>query len=184
MSTEKETDQVKRLIEGDEEAFKLLFFKYQTKLYAFSLKILASKEEAEEIVQEVFLKIWKSRHLLDVEKSFQAFLFTIARNHIYNQLSKKVSESTYKNHKATTYESKNSTAETTDYQELNNIVLSRVGEMPEKRKKVFLMSRYEGHSNKEIASTMQISLSTVENHLNKALKTLKNHLQIYGINAS
>jgi RNA polymerase sigma-70 factor (family 1) len=172
---------VSRLKAGCENAFNTLFYRYERRLYAFSFRLLFSVEDAEEVVQEVFYKIWKNKDLLEEHSSFKAFIFTIARNHIYNQLSKRVSETAYKHYCAGEGERQaSSTEDAYNFQELRKTVQEMANRMPAKRKQVFLMSRFEGQSNREIASQLELSLSTVENHLNKALKFLKQHLYMRG----
>lgn len=139
--------------------------------------------DAEEVVQEVFLKIWKNKHFLQEEQSFKAFIFTVAKNHIYNLMSKRVSETTYKFYHADAVEQHAYTTEDTlNFDELNNCLQVKVNEMPEKRQQVFIMSRVEGQTNRQIARQLNISLSTVENHLNKALKTLRHYFLFHDIN--
>jgi RNA polymerase sigma-70 factor (ECF subfamily) len=167
---------------GSEKAFNQLFCRYNKRLYAFSFKILLSGEDAEEVVQEVFYKVWKSKRLLKEDMSFKAFVFTVARNHIYNLLSKRVSETAYQNYSTGAIQNQNNcTEDSYNFQELENIVQQMVEKMPDKRKKVFTMSRYDGLTNKEIANQLNLSLSTVENHLNKALKMLKQCLHLHKI---
>lgn len=175
---------VKKLSSGSEEAFRLLFQKYERRLYTFSYKILLSSEDAEEVVQEVFFKIWKNKRLLKEDLSFCSFLFTIAKNHIYNQLSKRVSETAYKHYYLGSMKNQvgYNTEEDYYFEELKEAIKEKVDQMPEKRRKVFIMSRFDGLSNSEIADRQNLTLSTVENHINKALKTLKQHLYIRDYN--
>lgn len=169
-----------KLKAGSEEAFNLLFYKYERKLYAFSLSILPSGEDAEEVVQEVFYKIWKNRNLLDEQMSFKAFIFTVAKNYMYNLLSKRVSETAYKQHYLSATSNQVSSAEETcHFHDLKNIIQQMVNKMPDKRKQVFTMSRFEGLANREIAKQLNLSLSTVENHINKSLKALKQQLHLH-----
>lgn len=173
---------VRRLSEGSEEAFNLLFHQYEKRLYAFAIKLLPHAEDAEEVVQEVFYKVWKNRALLDEDKCFKSFIFTVGKNYIYNLLSKRVSQSTYKHYmegKKLSYAS--TTEDTLVLHELQNNIQSIMNAMPEKRKKVFIMSRFEGLKNHEIAEQLGISLSTVENHINKALKALKQRLTVHEV---
>lgn len=165
---------------GSEAAFNRLFYKYEKQLYAFSLSILPSVEDAEEVVQEVFYKIWKNRHLLDEQLSFKAFIFTMAKNHLYNLLSKRVSETTYKQYYLrTTSLLAEDTEEICHFHELKSIIQQMVNKMPHKRKQVFMMSRFQGLTNREIATQLNLSLSTVENHINKSLKTIKQQLHLH-----
>lgn len=178
-----EKELVIRLKSGSQEAFNLLFHRYERRLFAFSFKLLLSREDAEEVVQEVFFKIWKNRYFLQEDQPFKAFIFTVAKNHIYNLMSKRVSESAYKHYHAGVVDRQvNSTEDSLNFEELKNVIHGKVNEMPQKRKEVFIMSRFEGRTNREIANRLKISLSTVENHLNKALKALKQHLFSHNIN--
>lgn len=171
---------IRELKTGSQGAFNLLFYKYERKLYAFSLSILPSREDAEEVVQEVFYKIWKNRDLLNEQTSFKAFIFTIAKNYIFNLLSKRVSETAYKHYyRDATSNQVNSTEESCYFHELKNTIEQMVSKMPDKRKQVFTMSRLEGLTNQEIAAQLNLSLSTVENHINKSLKTLKEQLHLH-----
>lgn len=171
---------ITKLKAGSEEAFNLLFYKYERKLYAFSLSILPSREDAEEVVQEVFYRIWKKRELLDEQLSFKAFIFTIAKNYIYNLLSKRVSETAYKHYYLDkTSNQVNSAEETWHFHDLKNTIEQMVSKMPDKRKQVFTMSRFQGLTNREIAEQLNLSLSTVENHINKCLKALKQQLHLH-----
>lgn len=168
---------------GSKEAFNLLFHMYERRIYAFSLKLLLSREDAEEVVQEVFFKIWKNKRFLKEDLSFKAYLFTVAKNHIYNLMSKRVSETAYKLYSAKTVNRPTcNTEEELDFDELNTKIQGMIQEMPEKRQKVFVMSRFQGLSNREIADQLSISLSTVENHINCALKVLKQRLISHDIN--
>lgn len=171
---------ITKLKAGSEEAFNLLFYKYERKLYAFSLSILPSGEDAEEVVQEVFYKIWKKRSLLNEQLSFKAFIFTVAKNHIYNLLSKRVSETAYKRYYLDTISNQvSSTEDTCQFNELKNIIERMVSKMPDKRKQIFTMSRFQGLSNREISAQLNLSLSTVENHINKSLKALRQQLHLH-----
>ena len=81
---------IAQLQNGDKAAFKMLFEKYGPRLYQFSLKYLRDKEDAEDLLNEVFLKIWENRHSLKTNTSFQSYLFTIAYNNIRQRFLKKV----------------------------------------------------------------------------------------------
>ena len=175
-----ERELVRRLSEGSEEAFNLLFRQYEKRLYAFAIRLLPHAEDAEEVVQEVFYKVWKNRALLDEDKCFKSFIFTVGKNYIYNLLSKRVSQSTYQHYMESEKLSYASTTEDAfQLHELQTNIQRIMNTMPEKRKKVFVMSRFEGLKNHEIAEQLGISLSTVENHINKALKALKQKLTVH-----
>ncbi|AHM58383.1 ECF subfamily RNA polymerase sigma-24 factor [Flammeovirgaceae bacterium 311] len=178
-----EKEMIINLKSGSQQAFNLLFHLYERRLYAFSYKFLHSREDAEEVVQEVFFKVWKNKRLLNEELSFKAYLFTIAKNHIYNLMSKRVSDTCCKKYFAdTTSNQVHTTEDALNFNEANTIIQEKVNSLSAQRKKVFVMSRFDGISNRDIAVQLGISLSTVENHLNKALKALKQCLYIQDVN--
>ena len=168
---------VERLQEGNVEAFDLFYEKYSGKLYSFSLKYLRSTDEAEELVQSVFLKIWENRKHIDKELSFKSYLFTIA----YNDICKLFRKRSYlqKFIGDTLYENRFSSTETEDKIDFQS-VLSRVDQivekLPERQKNIFRKSRHEGKSSKEIAEELSLSPGTVDNYISEALKLIRKRL--------
>ena len=168
---------VSGLKNGDAESFNQLFVYYGKKLYFFAYGYLKSKEEAEEVVQEVFLKIWKSRKLINQDLSFKAYLFKIAYNHIRELFLKISREQAYRHeiiHSESSYSS--DMGERMDYHSLLEITEKIINQLPQRQKEILLYKRKEGRSVKEIAELLGISPKTVENHLTEALKRLKEGL--------
>lgn len=169
---------VERLQKGDVEAFDLIYNKYSRKLYAFGLKYLRSTAETEELVQSVFLKIWENYKNLKKESSFKSYLFTIAYNDICklfrkrNYLQKFVSDTLYEN-----TQSSSETEDGIDYQFVLERVQQIVEKLPEKQKNIFLKSRQEGKSTKEIAEEVGLSPGTVDNYISESLKFIRSRLQ-------
>jgi len=163
---------------GDEIAFELVFHRYKGKLYDFIRRSLPADGDAESMVQEIFMKLWINRHQLDPGKSLNAFLYTIARNELFGHLRKMLVR---RKHLEELNFSMETSSETTqrqiDYEELKALVSELVGSMPEKRKEVFLLSRNEGLSYKEIAARLGISENTVDSQIRKALDYLKENLR-------
>ncbi len=174
---------VKKLKRSDKKAFDRLYLTYEEKLYAFAYKLTRSHEEAEEIVQYTFLKIWEKRSTIDEEKNFEAFLFTIARNKIYNKARKRTYAHAYENYlkNKLSHQHNNGTEESLQYRETWEIVQNAIDQLPPRRKEVFTMSRMNGLSNREIANLTDTSVSNIENHINKALKVLRVYLANQGI---
>lgn len=173
---------VAALRQGDQEAFNQLFFAYEKKLYFFAYKLLQSHADAEEVVQEVFLRIWDKRNTLDEQRSFNAYLITIAKNIIYNRASRRVVEHAYREYLQRAAPSvRHHTEEAVNFSDLNTISYRFINQLPEKRRKIFLLSRFEGLSNREIAKQLNVSVSTVENQMNKALKVLRTRFSQYDI---
>lgn len=166
---------VKNLKSGSIVAFNTLFHHYSNRLYQFSLKYLKSEEEAEELVQEVFTKIWEHRNNLKTELSFNSFLFTIAFNSIRKYFRKKLHADKYLSLQAN--EDFNiDTIQKIDYNSLKKFLDNLISMMPPRRKEVFIKSRFEGLSVKEIADEMKISKKTVENQLTEALRFIRTNL--------
>ncbi len=164
--------------EGDEVAFELVFYRYKGKLNDFIRHSLPAGEDAESMVQEIFTKLWINRHLLDPDKSLNAFLYRIARNEIFGHLRKVLVRRKYLEELSFSLEgSSETTQRQIEYKELKTLVAQLVGAMPEKRRQVFLLSREEGLSYKEIATQLGISENTVDSQIRKALDYLKENLR-------
>lgn len=167
-----------RIKNGDEVAFELVFHRYKGYLLDFIRRSLPKEEDAEGLVQEVFVKLWMNRHKIDPSKSLNAFLFTIARNEIYDRLRKLLSKRKYLEELYySSRESDEQSEKQMEYDELKETVDNLVGQLPEKRREIFMLSREEGLSYKEIAIRLGISENTVDSQIRKALSYLKENLR-------
>lgn len=167
---------------GDRSAFERIYHCFGPKLHAFTRKLVHNKEDAEEVVQEVFLKLWERKHFLDPEQHFDSYLFRIAKNLVYNKARHQVYELAYGKYLTSQEEAlQNTTQHQIEYQELNHLLEETYTTMPPTRKQVFMMSRLEGLSNGEIAEQLQTSNSNIENHINKALHAIRRKLEHYKI---
>jgi len=169
---------VKLLKKGDMAAFDAVYNEHCHKLHRFVLKFLKQEEDAEGIVQEVFIKIWEARGKIDVYASFESFLFTIAYNSTMSLLRKRVSES-----KSREYLKSQQQIDTADqvideiqFKELNQKVQNLLNQLTPRQKEIYLLSREEGLTHQEIAQKLKISESTVNNHLVTTLKYLKSRI--------
>lgn len=170
-------DLVERLLRGDVEAFDSIYYKYSGKLYAFGLKYLRSSAEAKELVQSVFLKVWENHKSLKKETSFKSYLFTIAYNDICKLLRKRNYQQKFIDD--TLYENAQSSYEIEtgiDSQSVLDQVQQIVNKLPERQKNIFLKSRQEGKSTKEIAEEVGLSIGTVDNYISKALKSIRSRM--------
>lgn len=168
---------IRKLKKGEIEAFNRIFYAYSSKLYHFAYGYLKSKEDAEEMVQEIFSKIWDKRADIKEEFEFRSYLFSIAFNYIKKYFRSKALINKYTEFATINNLESEQIQEDVNYVSLKLRVDQLVNQMPEKRKTVFFKSRVEGKNSKEIAVEMNISPSTVENHLNQALKFLRLHLK-------
>lgn len=169
---------VRLLKKGDMAAFDAIYNKYCHKLHEFVFMYLKQEEDAEEIVQEVFVKIWESRGKIDVYLSFESFLFTIAYNATMSLLRKRVSETKSKEYLKSLQkiDTNNQIIDEIQYKELDQKVKSLLERLTPRQKEIYHLSREEGLTHEEIAQRLNISESTVNNHLVKILKYLKTQL--------
>lgn len=170
---------------GNHDAFAEIFEHYSKSLFQFSLGYLKSKEAAEDIVQEVFIKIWNSRRNIKTNTSFQSYLFKITLNSVrryFNQLSR------FNDLKhdilVESVDTKSDFYDRTDYQFMLDKLDEFIKRMPEKRREVFNLKKLEGKSLKEISEELNITTKTVEYHITEAMHFLKTEfekLQIRGV---
>ncbi|MCI9843577.1 RNA polymerase sigma factor [Flavobacterium pectinovorum] len=176
MSVNSSFDQNKHIFDlskGSELAFTILYDKYKNVVYSTALKITKSTILAEEVVQDVFLKIWqKKENLIDIE-NFENYLFISGRNHIFNMI-KKIARETALRNKIGYDDFSYTTADTSLEDEQYNRILNQIIEqLPPQQQKVFRMARIEGYTHQEIAEQLQISTFTIKRHMNEALKFIK-----------
>lgn len=139
---------------------------------------MKQKEDAEEIVQEVFVKIWESRGKIDAYSSFESFLFTVAYNATISMLRKKASETKYIEYLKSLQHIDNTPdlADEIHFNELNGRVQSLLDELTPRQKEIFRLSREKGLSHDEIAEKLDISVNTVKKHIANTLAFLKSNI--------
>lgn len=171
------TELVKLLKKDDMAAFDAIYNMYCHKLHQFVFMYLKQEEDAEEIVQEVFIKIWQSRSKIDVYASFESFLFTIAYNATMSLLRKRMTETKSKEYLKSLQQidSAEKIIDEIQFKELSQKVQNLLEQLTPRQKEIYLLSREEGLSHEEIARKLNISVSTVNNHLVNVLKFLKSH---------
>ena len=176
---------ISRLKKDDHDSFQQLFDRYSHTLFRFSFCYLKSKEAAEDVVQEVFMKIWNRRNEIKNDTSFQSYLFTIALNAVRKHFNKLSRQNELKHDILLEFsESKSRFDDKPDYQALLDKLDDLVDRMPEKRREIFIKKKIEDKSLKEIAEECSITPKTVEYHITEAMKFLKTEfekLQVNGI---
>ena len=181
MISETITDQELAILikKGDIRAFDKIYEKYSTRLYLFVNGIIKSQKDAEDIVQEVFLKIWNNREKINEYLSLQSFLFTIAHNTTISIIRKKINENNYVSYVKSLQNAKElSSGEVElEFKQLETHYNTILNKLPDRQKEVYLLSREEELSYKEIAERLGISVNTVENHMVKALKFLRTNMK-------
>jgi len=177
MGEYREKEYVRKLKKGSFAAFDHLFSVYRERLYAFAIGYLKIEEDAKELVQDVFVKVWEHRHQLDESRSFNAYLFTIAKNTILNYFRKKANEQNYIEYiKKHTGLSVSPVEEKVEFSELQEKARTLIEQLPPRQKEIYHLSREEGLSNEEIAQALKISRKTVENHITLAMSYLREKL--------
>ena len=176
----KDTDKsfILRLIKGDKLAFNHIFNACNQKLYFFALGYLKSEKDAEEVVQETFLKIWERKEYIDPELSFQAYLFKIAFNFIQKRLIKKMNDEELKHNLAEELVQFDSqTSNMVNYHFLLQHINQLIDKLPPRQKEIVELRKLQGYSTKEISEQLSLAVKTVEAHLTAALKFLKEQLK-------
>lgn len=170
------------LANDNDDALALIFNHYYPRLYNFAHSFLKLDEGIDDILQEVFVKIWQKRKSITSSASFNSLIFTITKNLLLNELRNRLTSENMKKQvaelaMASAYNAQNPT----EYEDLKTKVDEIIETLPERSKEVFLLSRKEGLSHKEIAEKLNISTKTIEYHISQATKTLREKLRAYGL---
>ena len=183
MNEEINNDRVllEKLKTGDIACFELLYSKYSGKLYNYVLSL--SKGDfylAEEIVQNVFVKIWEIRQHISTEGSFNSFVYTVGRNMFLNVVKSRLQEHLYHDyvvdHEAVL---DNSVEKEIEYKMLEEQINRLIEQLPPARRNIYILSRVKNLPNKEIAALLDISENTVESQLNNATQFMRKNLLPY-----
>lgn len=174
-----EYEMLLRLNMGDEEAFIFLYDQYHAKLYNYIFHFVKSTPASEDILQDVFIKIWEARERINPERGATAYFHRVARNTIYSFLTnmnrRKELETELVNADDSFSHADDSFAD--NLKQFEAVLYAAINELPEKRKKIFKLVRMEGRSYEEVAGQLGISRNTVKEHLVLALKFVKKRVQ-------
>lgn len=171
---------IKNLKNINIESFEILFKEYYKDLCNFALKYTKNIDAAEEVVQDVFYKIWEKRSIINVKISVKSYLYISVRNKCLQQISHNKIIKIYEKYidKQELYETKNP-YENLVYNETIEIFNDALNTLSPKCKEIFKLSRFKGLKYKEIANKLDISVKTVEANISKALKTLRKYFPEY-----
>lgn len=160
---------------GDEAALAFVYRKYWEPLYVSAYRILKDSQACEDIIQEIFVKLWERRETVEIHISLRAYLFVSCRHEVFRQIkSLHVREDIFDDLRERLQQP--SAYGNIEHQELLQQINSIVECLPEKCKEVYKLSREENLSHKEIAERLNISTKTVENHITRALAQLRSNL--------
>ena len=170
--------------EDNHEAYSYLYEMYWSKVYNFARLYISSIEDAKEIVQIVFVKLWETRAFLKENESLKGYLFIITRNIIFNQKRRSFNEDFYKSSVLDAYTEDNINdaceAEEKMYaMELSRFIDALIQSLPERQRDCFMLSRVEKMTYREIGERLGISERTVEVHIVRALKYLKKNIILF-----
>lgn len=170
----------KEVSEGDERAFQHIFTRYYPRMISFAGMMVKSPYAAEEIVQEVFIRLWEQRDLLAEVKSPENFVFIVIRNHTFNYLRAAANE---QNRREQLWEALQQRAAdetiTLEMQEADQFFEKILAKLSPQQQKIFRMSREEGFSHQQIADELQLSKDTVKKHIANSLKVFKSYLKYF-----
>jgi RNA polymerase sigma-70 factor (ECF subfamily) len=175
------TEHLVKLKNADEQKFiEFLFKSFYSPLCKAVYKIVRDTDACEDIVQEVFYKVWRNRDALDLSKSVKSYLYRSAINTALNYLEKqKRNVELDENEVIGTKLSANTTEDILNSSELEQKINSAINELPSRCKTVFMMSRFEEMSYQEIADTLEVTVKAVEKQMSKALQILREALKMY-----
>lgn len=175
-----EQQQIEALIGGDVNAFEMIFRTYYQPLCSYAYTFLQDKQEAEEIVQGTFLSVWEKRDNLAIHTAVKPYLYAMVRNACLNVIKhEKIKQKHAVEEVALATRSYDSVAHAVATSELETRIHDAMEKLPEQCRLVFKLSRFEELKYSEIAEQLDISVKTVENHMGKALKIMRDQLKDY-----
>jgi RNA polymerase sigma-70 factor (family 1) len=163
-------------------AFDVLYKRYSSRIFKFANSILKSDEDARNILQDAFLNLWKNRLQVEKNASIKYYIFTITYNSSISVIRKKARESEFMDHLKSIQElNEPSINLEMEYRELSDKLNNIVDHLPQRQKEVYLLHKEEGLKYQEIADKLNISINTVENHMVRALKTIREQLDNFSL---
>ena len=175
-----ETEIYQSIIAGNQAAFEMIFKTYYQPLCRYAFSFLNDRNEAEEIVQNAFIKVWERKSDLQVQTSLKAYLYTMVRNASLNRIKhERIKQQHVQNQMRVMESARELVSEKVMSNDLEAKIYSAMNTLPEQCRLVFQLSRFEELKYQEIAEQLQISVKTVENHMGKALKLMREQLKDY-----
>jgi len=172
-----DTGVFKKINEGDFDAFRILFERYYNCLCNFASGYLKDDFDCEDIVQEVYVKIWEDRNKIRISSSIKSYLYTAVKNACLNRIK---AEAIRLGHTAAYLKNEDDwviDSDQIEQQEFRNDLWQCIEKLPPRCKEVFIQSRFEGVRQQELALAMKISVKTVKAQIGKALKFIKDCLR-------
>jgi len=175
-----EKEALEKIQSGNESAYEMIFRSFYQPLCRYAYSFLEDKEEAEEVVQSAFITVWEKRKSIDIQTSLKSYLYRMVRNGCLNVIKhEKVKQQHVAHEMAVTEASYESVAQKVYATELEIKITEAIKVLPEQCRLVFQLSRFEELKYQEIADQLNISVKTVENHMGKALRIMREQLKEY-----
>ena len=172
-----EQDLIQAFKQGSHKAFERLYQMYAKRLYAYCLQFTKSVEESEDIVQDVFIKLWTNREKIKQDDTLRSLLFIMAKHHLINAYRTRLLQPVYEDYlEYTEALSVDDTHHKVEYDEFVRQVRKAIETLPVTQQKAITLSRFQQLSNKEIADKLSLSEQTVKNQLSLGIKSLKEKL--------
>ncbi len=177
LETEKEV--IEQFRNGSEAAFEQVFRAYYKALASYARTILKDLDDAEDMVQQVFISLWEKRAAIEVHTSLKSFLYRAVHNACLNRLKQRAVRSNYARETVQLHQENLATDDKLQQKELQVKIEAALDTLPEQCAKIFKMSRFERLKYQEIADELGLSVKTVENQMGKALKLMREQLKDY-----
>jgi RNA polymerase sigma-70 factor (family 1) len=166
---------------GDQLAFAQVYNQYRSKIYAYAANLCKSPETAEEIVQEVFVRLWQKKEQINTDLNFNAYIKKITLNHVLNHLKKVAREKSLQEEILRYIEAiRNTTEDNLLEKELLKTYNEAIALLPPQKKIIYQMSRNEEMTHDQIAEKLNISKNTVKNHMVEATKFIRSYVGKHG----
>ncbi|SMC82097.1 RNA polymerase sigma factor [Pedobacter nyackensis] len=166
---------------GDQLAFAQIYNQYRSKMYAYASNLCKSPETAEEIVQEVFIRLWQKKEQINTDLNFSAYIKKITLNHVLNHLKKVAREKSLQDEVFQYIEAiRNTTEDNLLQKELLKTYNEAIALLPPQKKIIYHMSRNEEMTHDQIAEQLNISKNTVKNHMVEATKFIRSYVGKHG----
>lgn len=168
-----EHELLQRIAKGDQKAFEELYAFYSNKIFAIAFKILKSVSAAEDVMQEVFTKVWINNEKLKDVTHFRAYLYAMTRNQVFNVLRKQANEEILLAELGNNNVEKDH-ADALSFKQMREQLQSSLTRLPAQQRKVFELGKIHGLKHEEIARQLFISPATVKKHMMAAMRAVKN----------
>jgi|AntAceMinimDraft_16_1070373.scaffolds.fasta_scaffold12988_2 RNA polymerase sigma-70 factor (ECF subfamily) len=178
----KEAERINKIKNGNIKEFEFFFRELYEPLLRYANSITNNENDSEEIVQEIFLNLWKNRKSIKITSSLSAYLYRSVYNNCLQQIKRNKLNTKYQQYAMSQINQPIEPIEELRYNELNKKVFEVLNELPENCQTIFKLSRFHGLKYREIAKKLSISIKTVEANMNKALKHFRENMRDYVVN--